>query len=330
MNQYVIGIDTGATKSHLALFDKNGTLIDLCSWGPLNYEVLPGLFAQFEEEIGQFVSNALSKNKIKMEQISYSVFGIAGVDTRKQHNIISEILKRTGFKRFTLVNDAFLGIPAGSPDGTGICANNGTGCTLVGINKDGREFQIGGAGYVTADYGGGGMMGEAVVSAVYSELFRRGEPTCMTSLLFNRLDITNKYDFVEKIHEKTADGSFNPGACAKMLFEAVREKDGVASEIFRKIAESYAGGISCMIDELKFAPNEDLFIVLMGSIFVKGEHSLLIDTLKEIVQKENPAYSFEYRLLDVPAVAGAVIWALRKLDNKSGHFEKINAQLRAG
>ena len=112
MSEYVIGIDTGATKSHLALFDTAGAFVDFGHWGPLNHELFPGSFAQFEDELSQFIARHLSKNEIPVKQVKYGVFGIAGVDTKNQHGIISKIMSRLGFERFTLVNDAFLGVPA--------------------------------------------------------------------------------------------------------------------------------------------------------------------------------------------------------------------------
>ena len=323
-----MGMDAGATKSHLALFDTTGSFVDFDRWGPLNHETLPGSFAQFEDELGQFVMRVLSRNGITLDQVSYSVFGLGGVDTRKQHCIVSEILKKRGFKRFTLANDAFLGVFAGSPAGTGICAINGSGCTLAGINKEGKMFQIGGVGYISADYGGGGMMGEKAVSAVYSELFRRGEPTRLTPALFNKLGITVKYDFVERIYEKTDDGSFDAAACAKMLFEAVIENDRVAAGILRDIAASYASGISCMIEEMRFDRAEEINIVLAGSVFVKSEHPLLIDTVMERVNQDNPGYCIKYTRLNVPPVAGAVIWALNILNGRNIYYDTVCAQLK--
>jgi N-acetylglucosamine kinase-like BadF-type ATPase len=331
MTEYIIGVDVGATKSHLALFDTEGNYIDFDHWGPLNHEMLPGSYAQLEDELRQFVTGVVSRNKITMKQISYAVFGMGGVDTGKQHKIISEIIKRLGFERLTLCNDAYLGIPAVSRTGAGICANNGSGCTLAGINKDGKMLQIGGVGYLSADYGGGGMMGETAISAVYSELFRKGEPTSMTPVLFEKLGLTSKYDFVEKFQEKNADGSLKTASCAKMLFEAVWKNDKVASKILSDIGVSYARGISCMIDELKFPKEENLCIVFSGSVFVKSEHPLLLDTIKETVNRDNPGYNAKYTLLDVPPVAGALIWALNMLDNeldKGAYHEKIFAQLR--
>jgi N-acetylglucosamine kinase-like BadF-type ATPase len=333
MSEYVIGVDIGGTKSHLALFDTEGNLIDFGRWGRLNYETLPGLYAQFEEEIGQFVSRVILRAGISLEQVSCSVLGVGGVDTKKQHKTISEILSGLGFKKFTLVNDAFLGIFAGNRNKIGICAINGSGCTLAGINKEGRMLQIGGVGAVSADMGGGGYMGERVVSAVYSELFRKGEATLMTGLLFEELSITSKYDYIERMHEKQSDGSFDINKCGKLVFEAVRQNDHVASGILLEMAGNYANGISCMIEELKFPLDEELPVVFAGSVFVKGEHPLLLDSIKAKVSGDNQGWNITYKLLDMPNVAGAVIWALDSIDNdnkddKNTNYDKVCKQLR--
>ena len=328
MSEYVIGIDTGATKSHLALFDTMGTFIDFDQWGPLNHEILPGSFAQFETELGQFLSRCLTRNNISINQIAHTVLGIAGVDTKHQHLIVSDIIKKLGIQSFTLVNDAFLGIPSGSRTGTGICAINGTGCTLAGLNKEGKMLQIGGVGYVSADIGGGGTMGRRVVSTVYSELFRRGEKTSMTGVLLNKLGIVNKFDFVDILYEKIDNKSFDVAACAKMLFEAVLENDKVASDILREIALSYAYGISCLIEEMQFPKEEEINIVFAGSVFVKSEHPLLLDTIKETINRDKPEYHFKYTLLDVPPVAGAVIWALNTIRSNEAFYDQVCGQLR--
>jgi len=326
VSEYVIGVDIGSTKSHLALFDTEGNFVDFGRWGRLNYETMPGLYAQFKEEMGQFVFGVLSKNKITMEQVSCSVLGVAGVDTKKQHKTLSGILESLGFKNFTLINDAYLGIPAGNKTRIGICAINGTGCTLAGINKEGRMLQIGGVGAASADKGGGRYMGACLLSAVYSELFRKGKATLMTGLLFEYLGITSKYDYIEKIHEMENDGSFDIHKCGRLVFEAVRQNDAVAIGILREMADNYANGISCMIEELKFPPDEELPLVFAGSVFVKGEHPLLVDSIKAKVSEDNKRWNITYKLLDVPNVAGAVTWALDSLGNN--YYDKVCTQLR--
>jgi N-acetylglucosamine kinase-like BadF-type ATPase len=189
-------------------------------------------------------------------------------------------------------------------------------------------LQIGGLGFITGDKGGGGgYMGARLLSAVYGELFRKGEPTIMTSYLFEKLGITSKYDYVEKVSEEFNNGTFNMHKCGIMVFEAVKRNDNVASDILREIADSYANGISCMIDELQFPADEELDIMLAGSVFIKGEHPLLVDSLKEKVSNDNPSRQITYNLLNVPNVAGAVIWAFNILNNKNDYYKKICSQL---
>jgi len=328
MTEYIIGIDTGATKSHLALFDTNANLIDFGRWGALTHEALSGSFAQFELELNQFVNQVLSRNGITIKQVVFAALGIAGVDTKNQHVIVSEILRRIGFEKFTLVNDAFLGIPAGSRAGVGICAINGTGCTLAGINREGRTLQIGGVGFIAGDIGGGSYMGQWVVSAVYLELFRRGVPTSMTASLFEKFHIKSKYDLIDTIHEKVRDGTFDSLSCVRILFEEAGKNDKVALGIVNEVAQSYAAGISGMIDDLKFDRKETLDIVFAGSVFVKGRYPLLLGGIEDAVNKNNPGYTVKYTLLEVPTVAGAAIWALNTLDFKSGNYDRVCSQLK--
>jgi hypothetical protein len=66
--------------------------------------------------------------------------------------------------------------------------------------------------------------------------------------------------------------------------------------------------------------------VLAGSIFVKGEHPLPVDTLKEAVSKANPDYRIKYTVLNVPPVAGAVVWALNALGDNGASYDKVCAQ----
>jgi len=329
--EYVLGIDGGGTKSHLALFDTDGNLIDFGRWGSLNHESFEGSYEQLKDEVDHFVTDILNKNNLKIGQIKSAVFGIAGVDTKKQHGIISNIMSEVGFKKFTLANDAYLGISAGSPSCYGICAINGTGCTIVGVNNKGKMFQIGGVGFISDDYGGGGTLGRLVISSVHNEFFRKGEPTCLTPVLMDILGIKSKYDFVETIYHRFEEHTLSIRDLSKLIFEAANKNDKVSLNILRDVGINYSNGIRAMIDELEFAefPDEELYIVFAGSIFSRGEHPKTIDTIKEILAQTNPGLNLKYTLLKVPPVAGAVFWALNNLNvpNKNEYYKKICDQL---
>jgi len=327
MAGYVMGLDAGATKSHLAVFTEEGIKVDLRAWGSLNHEALPGAYTQLETELKQFVGDTLKANGITFEQVRYSVFGVAGVDTSGQHALISDIFRRIGFKEFTLFNDGFLGIPAGCESAVGICAINGTGESIIGLNDSGRIFQIGAVGYISSDMGGGSYLGRRVVSAVYRSLFRKGEPTLLTDMLFKELGITSKYDFVETIYQKIDDGSYKVKELNKLLFKAAYLGDRIAIEGLRETALNYAGGIACMAEELDFPSDKPLNVILAGSVFVKEECPIQREMLSERVSELLPGREIRISQLKKPPVAGAVVWALKCLHGSGSYLDRVCDQL---
>lgn len=326
MPGYVLGVDAGATKSKLAIFTETGKKTGLYSWGPLNHESLPGSFSQLEEELGQFIRQSLSEAGVQMKEVRYAVFGLAGVDTRGQHTIISAILKRIGIGDFTLVNDGFLGVPAGSPTGYGISAINGTGESIFGLNREGCTFQIGGCGFLSGDMGGGGELAQRVFAAVYRELFRMGPKTLLTELLLRDLAVTDPHDLIETIYEKMEDSSFRIRDFNRLLFEGAAKGDAVAIEAMREIAWNYAGGIACMAKELAFRKEEVLPVIFAGSVFVKGEDPVLLNFLKQRLRELLSGYQLEFIRFDKPPVTGAIVWALQRL-GMEGRLELVCDQL---
>jgi len=326
MGQYVIGLDAGGTKSHLAVFDLSCQLKRFSHWGPLNHESLPGSFTQLEEELTRFVKGELDAVGICPGQIAYAVFGMAGVDNRRQHAVISDIIRRIGLRDFTLCNDAFLSVPAGIPSGIGVCANNGTGYTVVGVNEAGRMLQVGGIGPLSDDRGGGGYIAERMASAVYNFLFRGAEQTILAEMMFDKLGVSDKWDYVDTLSQKVTDEEISLSSWNRFVFEAANQKDRVACGILRDVAASYADSIVCVIHELGFPPDRAVSVVLAGSVFVKGESPLLIDTLREKVEAGSPVKQIMYTLLKEPPVAGAVIWALRTLGVSGNVMDKVCSQ----
>ena len=329
MDKYVIGIDGGSSKSHLALFDAEGTLKDFQCWGPLNYEVMNGSFDQFEQELGEFLSKTLQANGITQEHIAYSVIGMAGVDTPAQHGIISAIITKLGLCDFLLCNDAYIGIPAASPTGAGICAINGSGCSVAAIDTAGRMLQIGGRGMLTWDIGGGGMIGDLVIGTVYKSLFRLGPPTLLTKLLFEKLGITNKYELMETLFTMTSKG-YKISVCNRLVFEAAHQSDPVAINILREIATNYANTVIYIIREMEFPASEPLHVLLAGSVFVKAEHPIMTKMFQTQLDAAYPERNITYTVLEKPPVAGAAVWALKSLKGEGNYIDKVCSQLHEG
>lgn len=329
MGRFFIGVDGGGTKTHCALFDENGEKKCIMSWGPTNHEALQGGMRELRNELEAMISTLLKSCNVEMQDLGGSVLGLAGVDTKKQHREITEILHGLGLNQFILCNDAYLGVKAGSRQGYGICAINGTGCTVAGIDPNGNMLQIGGLGALTDDVGGGGYLGRTVVSTVYNSLFKGGEATCMTSLLFEQLGITSKFEYIETLTEMLEQGKYRMKEFNQVLFKAAATGDAQALKILERMGVENARSINSAISMLDFEGVKSLDVVLAGSIYVRGEHPAAIEKIRQDVESANPQIQVNFKVLNVAPVMGAVLWALEHKVKDALVWERVAASFTA-
>lgn len=326
MCKFVLGLDGGATKTQCAIFDLDGNMIDMINWGPTNHEVLKDGFEGLEMELKQLLNKFLTKNNMSTGNLSKCVFGMAGVDTKDEHRIVSKILRDIGINDFILCNDAYLGIKSGIQTGYGICVINGTGCTVVGIDSAGNMLQIGGLGSLTGDAGGGGTLGETAIRSAYNYLYRGGRYTRLVDLLYDEIGTNSKYEFIEMLTRKIRDRSLNLSELNKIIFKAADDDDEVALEILKNTGRELGISVNSMIRELKFSLDEPLNVVLAGSVNVKGSNPALVESLKEVVFQSNPEMDINFSILTIPPVAGSIIWAISEASGDTRLFDKVALQ----
>ncbi len=64
---------------------------------------------------------------------------------------------------------------------------------------------------------------------------------------------------------------------------------------------------------MNYEEDEELEIILAGSIHVKGENPVMLESFKDEASR-NINRKIKYHLLQEPPVAGAIIWALEELN----------------
>ena len=307
----VLGVDGGGTKTHYAQYDTCGRPEDFMVSGPTNHEVLPDGFTGLRQRLRSDLDSLFSRNGLKVEHVENAVIGLAGVDTRRQHGIISGMLRDIGLARFTLCNDSFLGVKAGSISGHGICAINGTGFSIGGIDTKGNMLQIGGLGEYTGDEGGGGLLSTRVIRAVYDHLYKDSPATLLKDLVFERIGIADPADYPEVLLQQAAEGKVDLMEFGRMVDKAADAGDAVALGILEKSGTEYARSIQGALNRLDFgADDEPLEIVLAGSVFVKGSNPRTQDTMMRLLHEANPRRPLTATKLTAPPVLGAVLWAL--------------------
>jgi len=325
MGKLVLGVDGGGTKSHLAFFDAGGNCVSAITYGALNHEVMKGAYKELDERLRELLPRAAKDAGVSLDDIAFAVFGLAGVDTNAQQVLISDMITKIGLKDQITCNDAVLGVPAGCPDCTGICAINGTGFKLAAIDHKGNAMETCGLGSFTDDFGGGNWYGHRTVGTVYNELYKLGRPTVMREMIFELLGITRREDYLEVFTDLYHNGKIDSVALNSIVFDAAALGDAVAVGLLEESAEQYAGAIARLIMDMDFPVDKTVHVTLAGSVFVKQKVNILHDLIKMRVDDALSGHPVEYNRLDAPPVAGAVMWAAQKAG-----FDIERASVKAG
>jgi len=323
MAEYVIGVDGGGTKTHCALFDTDANFVDLIEVGPTNHEYLKHNYQSMEIEIKKMINKILERNSISKKQIVSSMMGLSGIDTNYQKDQVLKIIERTGLKNFFICNDAYLGVKTASPQGYGVCAVNGTGYKVVGIDPLGDSLQIGGMFELTGDIGGGMVIGRLVSAKIYETLFKIERKTVLHEMIFDLLEIKDKRDYMDALIEKNESGEVKIKDLNKLVFAGADCGDELSLEILFKMGQDYGLSINSVIRELDYESCSKILIILAGSIFIKEKNNYTTEVLNNTVSNANTSKHIEVVELKKPPVCGAVIWALSNYFKDNHHYEKV-------
>jgi len=309
--KYVIGVDGGNTKTDYLVFDLQGNFVCGVRLGTCSHEGLRDSYEGSYREMKKAFDHFEKEHNIKVTDFAGAAFGLAGVDCPKQKNELDKVIKRLGFNdNFIVVNDGFLGIKIGTESGVGVCSIIGTGTVCVGIDKNGDWLQVGGIGHVTSDDAGGNFLTAMAYRYVYDELYRFGKKTMLTDFILEKLNVKDKYYFVENYIEKGRAPSVEVNS---FLFNCAKKGDEVAIEILRNMGENRGKAAASVMVNLNF--DEPVEIALAGSVWVKALTNDLQDSFVETI-KRHTNKKFKVRVVDEPPATGAILWALELAHKK--------------
>lgn len=307
MEYYVLGVDGGGTKTELALMNERASVLLRKRIGCTNHELLRGSYAELCRLLRFAILELLKEAGAALSQLAYAVFGLAGADTQSQCKQIEEAMKGIGIKQFLICNDAYLPIKAGCESGAGISSINGTGCTAAGIDRAGRQLQIGGMGELTGDCGGGDYLGRCACAAVYAAIYKRGEATSMTKILLREAHVLQEEVLFNALSDALQKNQICMRNLNRVVFEAANAGDCVALGILQQMGTENGYSVNALLDRLDFG--KEVSIILAGSIWQKGENATAIERLQCTVRDTHPNLSIRFSVLQHPPVLGALLWA---------------------
>ncbi len=301
--RYFLGIDTGATKSHALIADETGQIVGFGEGGTGNPEIIG--YDGLARVLNTITDVALDTAKIEKNQIAGMGFGIAGFDWPSDRMPTSQSIEALGIDApFELVNDAMLGVIAGTSEGWGVGVGAGTSCNCWGRDRHGREGRITGNGAAMGEYAGAHELVRKAFEVISRAWSQRGPQTTLTVKLLTYTGASDEIDLFEGIARKRYKIE---AKAAPLIFEAAAEGDSVAQELIEWAARELGGLALGIIRQLHFEAL-DFEIVLAGS-FYKG--SPVIQTvMQETIHTIAPGARLVR--LTVPPVVGGVLLGMEQ------------------
>jgi len=317
MQKYFLGVDGGNTKSDYLLCTIEGKLVDIYRTGTCSHECFDDGYDGMERVMREHLEVIFSRNNITIQSIEAAGFGLAGADLPYQYVELKKRVENIGFKKYGLANDGILGIKGASESGIGMCAVNGTGTVVLGINKEGEILQIGGVGQLAGDFAGGGYIRDQIITKLYEYHYRCGKNSIMFEPLLKLLgfgveDLITLVSHNEVIYKYVKE-IIIIGA------EAAIKGDEVAKSIFDGVGISIAKSAAGCINHLKFngygTKENPIDIVFVGSIWNKVPYTGMREVFTKTVE-ELSGKCINIITSNASAAAGGALWGKEIADEK--------------
>ena len=303
MTRYFLGVDTGSSKSHALIADGSSQALGFGEGGPGNWEVVGwrGTRAVLEEILTQATTQA----GIEREQITAAGFGLAGYDWPEDRRPHAEIIRALlgSDLPFELVNDAFIGLWAGSDAGWGVVVSAGTSCNCYGRNPQGDIGRVTGSSRF-GEYAGAMELVWWGVQAIARAWSMRGPSTRLTGAFLERTGANDVTDLLAGLM-RSRYGLWADSA--PTVFAVAAQGDQVALELVRQAGHEL-GKLVVGVSRQIGITGQEFDVVLSGS-FYNGS-PLIQESMADTIHAVAPGARLVR--LTAPPVAGAVLLGMEQ------------------
>ena len=296
--RYVVGIDSGGTKTVGLLADETGKVLAKARGGGANLVIHGEL--SVEKVLYQIIEDLESPGPIDT-----ICLGMAGVDRPEEKALIQGLLRRLGLrKNISIVNDALIALVAGAPEGIGIVVSAGPGSIAYGVDPSGETARSGGWGYLLGDEGSAFWLGHAAVRQGVRAVDGRGPATTLFERISQKLDLDVPEGLVKWFYDQELSRD-RVAKLASVVQEAADDGDVAANALLDQAAQHLARAARAVDRKLTFTENYPL--VLAGGAF------RACPSLFDRVENNLDLPKAEVVRLDKEPATGAVTLALELL-----------------
>lgn len=307
---YYIGVDGGGTKTQYALFNEKKEMLSSVKTDGSNHENLEGAIPEAAGIIMSGINALLNENSLTQGDITHILMALAGIDHQFQCDAMTEELKKLGLNvPFSIYNDGFIVVKAGTTGKAGIGYNCGTGTCCNSVDSNGKLLQVGGFGELSGDVGGGHWIARQTFNILYNDVCLKHLESSCTKAICEKFNIRPDREGVLSLipaMEEEGDEIVRP--LIDIFFDALNAGDKAAEEVADLMAEKGAQFIAAHIKNGTF-DDEEIEVVLSGSIHVKLPAEKYIEKLIRRTEELGGRKCRFIKLTAAP-VTGCINWML--------------------
>jgi N-acetylglucosamine kinase-like BadF-type ATPase len=311
----VVGIDGGGTKTEAVVADERGSFLGIGRSGPSNWEDvgLGGAGAAFRVAIGE----ALTEAGATAEDVTRSVFGLAGVDWPSDVERLAFAIDPLGLPGArSILNDSEIVLRAGTDSPAAVVVVAGGGSVVAGRNARDERFRTLGLGPLFGDFSSAIDVSEEAVRAVARAFTGRGPATSLTEALCRRFERPTAANLLEHLSRRELHGRIENEVenVSPLVIEAAAEGDGVSREILDRVGREMGSDVVLVAARLGIL-REPFDVVLAGG-FLAAAGAFVTEPLEQAVRLQTSDVTFAK--LVTPPVVGAVLTAIDEIGGDGG------------
>lgn len=257
--KYIIGVDSGGTKTEAVIYDLDGNECQKITTGFGN------MLVDYENGLENI---KLAIKKILAEQnpdnCQLLVLGLAGIDSGGLRKVLTEELAVFQVP-IVLLNDAQLAHYALLQGEEGILVIAGTGSVCFGKSQD-EWYRVGGWGHLFGDEGSGYYIGKLAIQQALAEFDLDQEPGILTQRLYTHFEVTTVLELIKVVYKLTKD---QLAEIAQLVAE-IAQVDPVAAEMLSKSGKALAKEVEKTVRKMRL-DYQAVSISLNGSVIEKNE-----------------------------------------------------------
>ncbi|MBZ9685973.1 hypothetical protein G9F72_006445 [Clostridium estertheticum] len=300
---YVIGIDSGGTKTHIkiASLDKQILYEGFGSSGNIYTNKVEDLIKCFHD----LLFSALDVLELSTQNCKSIAVGSAGVCKNNSGHILRDILINFGFCcNITITDDAHIALCGGLGNTEGIVLISGTGSICYGINSSGETMHCGGYGHLLGDEGSAYFIAMQAMRLILHSADSRMQFTSLTEDFCKKLQIREPIELIDYVMKTPEKDKI--AALSQIVDKAALDGDKMAIVVLENAAEDLYAMVNAVYKKLFY--NQKAALLLTGSTIENC--SILRNKFESLLSEKLNKITICKKLYD-PAY-GAVLVALEK------------------